>query len=104
MLIGLAVAASVILAQASPTAAEKPISPLDCRQVLANAAVPGRSSLCQALDASRAGNAATDPEQKRQQLTRAADLLSRATMALCADIGRRPARPSEANPGGTISD
>jgi TonB family protein len=82
MLIGLAVAASVILAQASPTAAEKPISPLDCRQVLANAAVPGRSSLCQALDASRAGNAATDPEQKRQQLTRAADLLSRATNQL----------------------
>jgi TonB family protein len=82
MLIALTLAAAVILAQASTTAAEKPLSALDCRQVVANAAVPGSSSLCQAIDASRAGNAATDAEQRRQQLMRAADLFSRATNQL----------------------
>jgi TonB family protein len=82
MLIGLALAASAILTQAPMPAEGKPLRAPDCRRLLTTAPAPGNSSLCQAIDAMRVGTAADDLDNKRQHLTTAADLFSRAASQL----------------------
>ena len=80
MLIGLALAASAILTQAPLPAEGKPLPAPDCPRLLTTA--PGNSSLCQAVDAMRVGIAADDLDKKRQHLTNAAELFSRAASQL----------------------
>ena len=80
MLIGLTLAASAILTQSPLPAEGKPLPAPDCRRLLTPA--PGKRSLCEAIDAMRVGTAADDLDKKRQHLTTAADLFSRAASQL----------------------